>query len=156
EFAGTPAYMSPEQARGEGHRVEGRSDIFSLGVVLYEMLVGRRPFRGDTQSELFEQITTVEAKPPRQVDDAIPRELERICLKAMAKRASERYTTGRDLAEDLRSLLQRPVQEASGAQGVASSHFSPISGQAQSASGLGRTSTITRLGDLSVRIVPKG
>jgi serine/threonine protein kinase len=105
-FAGTPAYMSPEQARSEGHRVDGRTDIFSLGVVFYELLTGRPPFQGESVGELLDQITTREAQPPHTLVPALPRELDRICLKALSKRAADRYANARDLADDLEHWLK--------------------------------------------------
>src|SRR5262249_26841812 len=72
---GTPAYMSPEQARGENNRVEGRSDQYALGVILYELLTGEVPFRGAARMVL-QQILNEEPKPPRRLDDKIPRDLE--------------------------------------------------------------------------------
>ncbi len=110
-MAGTPAYMSPEQARAEGHRLDGRSDIFSVGIVFYELLTGKRPFRGSSSYELMVQISTTEPRPPRELESSLPAELERICLKALAKRASDRYPTAADLADDLLHWNDTPQQE---------------------------------------------
>ncbi|HET6881413.1 MAG TPA: SUMF1/EgtB/PvdO family nonheme iron enzyme [Pirellulales bacterium] len=164
-YAGTPAYMSPEQACGEGHRVDGRSDIFSLGVVFYELLVGRRPFKGKSQDELLDQVAGVEARPPRQIHDDIPKELDRICLKALSKRASERYSAARDMADDLRHWIRsfdgngdlaRPATEAPARMAT---HLPPVPrGEAESTTpSTPATSATTRSADSQpIKIVPKG
>ncbi|HUG70944.1 MAG TPA: serine/threonine-protein kinase, partial [Pirellulaceae bacterium] len=114
QILGTPAYMCPEQARGDGHAVDRRADIYSLGVILYELLTGELPFRGDKQM-LLVQILQDEPPSPRKLNSGVPRDLETICLKCLAKDATHRYDHALQFAHDLECflggapILARPV-----------------------------------------------
>ena len=104
DILGTPAYMSPEQARGDSHNADRRSDVYSLGVVLYELLTGERPFKGSTHL-LLKAIQQLEPAPPSKINPQLPKDIETICLKAMSKEPHRRYATALEMAEDLQRFL---------------------------------------------------
>ena len=102
---GTPAYMSPEQV--SGGEVDSRTDIYSLGVVLYELLTGERPYRGNSRDALRDAILNGTPRSIRSINPAVPKEAERIVMRCLAKSQAERYPTSAELAKDLRRLLAR-------------------------------------------------
>ncbi|MEO1279793.1 MAG: bifunctional serine/threonine-protein kinase/formylglycine-generating enzyme family protein, partial [Planctomycetota bacterium] len=110
DIPGTPQYMSPEQASAESAIVDHRSDIFSLGVVMYELLTGQRPFDGDTTLQVLHELRTVDPPTVRSICPWIPRDLATICHKALEKRPRDRYQSAIQLAADLRSWrLDEPI-----------------------------------------------
>jgi serine/threonine protein kinase/Tfp pilus assembly protein PilF len=111
DILGTLRYMSPEQALAKRVVVDHRSDIYSLGITLYELLTLQPAFTGDDRQELLRQIAFEEPRKLRQINTRIPRDIETIVLKAIEKNPTHRYTTAHDLAEDLRRCLNhKPIQ----------------------------------------------
>lgn len=109
QVMGTPAYMSPEQARGDSRHVDGRSDVYSLGVILFELLTGELPFRGRA-AMLLRQVIEEEPPAPRTLNGAIPPDLQNICLKCLEKNPDHRYQSADDYVADLTAFLNhRPV-----------------------------------------------
>src|SRR5262245_54233618 len=111
DLVGTLRYMSPEQALAKHGLVDHRTDIYSLGVTLYELLTLEPVFPGRDRQELLRQIAFEEPRPPRRLNRAIPAELETIVLKAMEKNPADRYATAQELADDLeRFLKDEPIR----------------------------------------------
>ncbi len=116
EILGTPAYMSPEQVKGQS--VDGRSDLFSLGVILYELVAGQRPFGGNNLAAIFHSIAEEDPKAPLEVDPFVSKSLSEAILKAIAKDPDRRFQTGREMAAALMKAASRPGKDAGARDGL--------------------------------------
>jgi serine/threonine protein kinase/Flp pilus assembly protein TadD len=111
DVLGTPYYMAPEQIRGEANRADPRVDVWALGVILYEVYGGRRPFDSPSREALYRAILEEDPTPLRKLVPSLPRDLETIVTTALSKNVERRYATARDLADDLRAVMEiRPIK----------------------------------------------
>ena len=130
---GTPAYLSPEQATGGA--VDGRSDLFAVGTLLYEAITGRTPFAGNSFIEIAANVLHVEPKPPSKLNGLVPRELDFITLKALAKKPAKRYQSAKELIADLNAVHDR-LEEGSGQTLIRRSTDSALAGPSRTLSNL--------------------
>ena len=139
---GTPAYMSPEQCRGESSTLDGRSDVYSLGVILYEMATGRRPFNAETYTGILVAHVTQQPPPPRAHEPSIPAAAERVILHALEKEREKRYARVEDLVNEFAAAIGVPGITAPGAVPAALAPSAAADAGRATPSSLGRSATL--------------
>lgn len=137
QILGSPFYLSPEQTRGESHKVDGRSDVFALGVILYELVTGRRPFTGKSAAEVYAKILKARPVPPSAVKGDVDHRLQAIILKALEKDTATRFQSAQEMRE---ALIQYRKDHAAGTLGEAPPEKPQRSDRSSSFKGLGRSS----------------
>ena len=157
--AGTLAFMAPEQIRGENHRLDGRTDLWAFGVVIYWMFTACYPFRGENATDISMEICSRDPKPMRQINDKIPREIERICNRCLHRLMEERYQSAADLLEDVEYLQQNlRLDSLPTSAGPTDSNFSrskKVSGSKYD-SNLASRGSVSRNSGSQIQVVPKG
>ncbi len=108
---GTPSYMAPEQAKDDRKNIGPLSDVYALGAILYEMLAGKPPFTGSTPMVTMQQVVRTRPAPPSTIRPAVPKELEKICLKCLEKQPKNRFTNAQELADALQAFIEGPAEE---------------------------------------------
>ena len=157
---GTPPYMSPEQIRGENHRLDGRTDIWGFGVMMYVMLTGRKPFAGQTTQAIINSICHDEPRALRDINRQVPLELQRICLKCLEKLMGSRYQSVSQLMDDLRSFQSFWQSAARDDPHINTSGVLPMASPSSAQGSAARSASGTQVSDFSeaqpVKVVPKG
>jgi predicted ATPase len=143
EIAGTPAYMSPEQA--SGGMIDACSDLYSLGIIFYELLAGCRPFCGKSMNDLLAAVRNGDFPPLGNIDESLPAELVRICHRALSKTREERYASGQELAADLRAWEREAARRAEQVPTNLPASLSPLIGRDREAAEIQRKLQGSRL-----------